>query len=55
MPDKPNERDEPTQSTPTGHKIPVPKRKDVFRDLENIAKSRKRPSAPADGSAEDER
>jgi hypothetical protein len=53
MDDKP--KDQPTQSTPTGHKIPVPTRRDVVRDLEKIAKSRKRPSAPADGSAEDER
>lgn len=27
-------------------RIPVPKRKDVFRDLEKVAKPRKRPASP---------
>jgi hypothetical protein len=30
--------DEPTQETPRGHKIPVPTREQVFRDLEKVAK-----------------
>ena len=29
---------EPTQETPQGHKIPVPTRKQVFRDLQKVAK-----------------
>jgi hypothetical protein len=28
----------PTQRTPKGHEIPVPTRKQVFRDLEKVAK-----------------
>ena len=28
----------PTQKTPQGHEIPVPTRKQVFRDLEKVAK-----------------
>lgn len=32
------EPEEPTQETPKGHKIPVPTRKQVFRDLEKVAK-----------------
>jgi len=35
-------KDQPTQKTPKGHEIPVPTRKQVFRDLEKVAK--KRPS-----------
>ena len=34
--------DEPTQRTPEGYEIPVPKKADVFRDLEKVAKPRKR-------------
>jgi hypothetical protein len=30
--------DQPTQRTPKGHEIPVPTRKQVFRDLEKVAK-----------------
>jgi hypothetical protein len=30
--------DQPTQKTPQGHEIPVPTRKQVFRDLEKVAK-----------------
>ena len=30
--------DERTQETPKGETIPVPTRKDVFRDLEKVAK-----------------
>ena len=30
--------DRPTQKTPQGHEIPVPTRKQVFRDLEKVAK-----------------
>ncbi len=37
MEDKPLEN-EPTQETPKGVTIPVPSRKDVFRDLEKVAK-----------------
>jgi hypothetical protein len=36
----------PTQTTVTGHEIPVPKRKDFMRDLEKVAKGDK-PSGPA--------
>jgi hypothetical protein len=32
------EADQPTQRTPKGHEIPVPTRKQVFRDLEKVAK-----------------
>jgi hypothetical protein len=35
---------EPTQHTPKGHEIPIPTKEDVFRDLEKVAKPRKRPS-----------
>jgi hypothetical protein len=37
------EDDQETQTTPKGHTIPVPSRQDVFRDLEKVAKPRKRP------------
>jgi hypothetical protein len=30
--------DAPTQKTPKGHEIPVPTRKQVFRNLEKVAK-----------------
>jgi hypothetical protein len=33
--------EEPTQETPQGHKIPVPTHKQVFRDLEKVAKGRR--------------
>jgi hypothetical protein len=33
---------EPTQKTPDGLEIPVPKKGDVFRDLTKAAKPRKR-------------
>lgn len=36
MADEPE--DEPTQETPEGETIPIPSRKDVFRDLEKVAK-----------------
>lgn len=42
---QPEEASEPTQETPQGHEIPVPTRKQVFRDLEKVAK---RPSRQAD-------
>jgi hypothetical protein len=32
----------PTQKTPKGHEIPVPTRKQVFRDLEKVAKPKTR-------------
>lgn len=37
--------DEPTQETPAGAKIPIPTRRDVFRDLSKVAKPRTRPDA----------
>lgn len=42
MPDEPDER--PTQHTEKGLEIPIPTREEVFRDLEKVAKPRKRPS-----------
>lgn len=30
------ERPQPTQKTPTGYEIPVPKRRDVLRDFSKI-------------------
>ncbi len=42
MPDEPDER--PTQHTEKGYEIPIPTREEVFRDLEKVAKPRKRPS-----------
>ena len=41
MTKKPTEPDEPTQKTPDGHEIPVPKKRDVLRDLRKVAKPRK--------------
>ncbi len=32
---------EPTQKTPKGHEIPVPKRGDVLRDLKKVAKGKR--------------
>jgi hypothetical protein len=32
-----NDRKQPTQKTPAGKEIPVPKRRDVMRDLKKIA------------------
>ncbi len=34
---------EPTQKTPKGHEIPVPKRKDVMKDLGKLAAPQGRP------------
>lgn len=34
------ERMDPTQETPGGGTIPVPKRQDVLRDLRKVAKSK---------------
>jgi hypothetical protein len=34
----PEEASEPTQQTPKGHKIPVPTREQVLRDLRKVAK-----------------
>jgi hypothetical protein len=44
---------EPEQQTPQGHAIPVPKRKDVLRDLRIVAKATKppRPEGVDRGSA----
>jgi hypothetical protein len=41
------ESEEPAQKTPKGHEIPVPTRKQVFRDLEKVAKAPKRPRGRA--------
>ena len=38
---------EKTQKTKKGHKIPVPNRKDVLRDLKKVAKASERASRPA--------
>ncbi len=35
---------EQTQYTPKGHEIPIPTKEQVFRDLEKVAKPRKKPS-----------
>jgi hypothetical protein len=40
---QPEEASEPTQQTPKGHKIPVPTRGQVFRDLEKVAKPSSKP------------
>jgi hypothetical protein len=40
---------EPTQYTPKGHEIPIPSREQVFRDLEKVAKPRKKPANPSNG------
>ena len=37
-----HDRDEPTQKTPEGYEIPVPKREDFMRDLEKVAKPKRR-------------
>lgn len=34
----PDEKQEDTQYTPKGHKIPVPKKGDFLRDLRKVAK-----------------
>jgi len=41
MSKKPTKQDEATQETPKGHEIPVPKKRDVLRDLRKVAKPRK--------------
>jgi hypothetical protein len=41
MPENPEK--EPTQYTPQGHEIPIPTKEQVFRDLEKVAKPRKKP------------
>lgn len=46
-------RNEPTQETPEGLTVPVPKRKDVLGDLRKVAKADK-PSDASEGSAEDQ-
>lgn len=50
-------REEPTQETPGGTKIPVPKRKDVLGDLAKVAKTNPRKESESDageGSTEDQ-
>ena len=42
--------DEPTQQTEQGAEIPIPTRKDVFRDLAKVAKSRKKQDTPGPSS-----
>lgn len=44
MTHEPDQEPEPTQETEGGAVIPVPTRGDVFRDLEKVAKPRRRPS-----------
>ena len=39
-----DEREPQKQRTPKGHEIPVPTRKQVFRDLEKVAKPRPKPT-----------
>lgn len=46
------EPEEPTQETPEGHTIPVPTKRDVFRDLEKIAKPRKARSDLPEGGTD---
>ena len=38
--------DQPTQKTPKGQEIPIPKRKDFMRDLKKAAKPSTRKSPP---------
>jgi hypothetical protein len=38
------------QVTPTGHKIPIPTRKDVMRDLTKVAKSKPSTGSGGGGS-----
>ncbi len=38
MPNDERPSEEPTQTTPQGETIPIPTRKDVFRDLEKVAR-----------------
>jgi hypothetical protein len=38
MADEPNQEPEPTQRTPKGLEIPIPKREDVMRDLRKTFK-----------------
>lgn len=45
---------EPTQETPEGATIPVPKRGDVLRDLRKVAKADKPPSDAGSGGAEEQ-
>jgi predicted methyltransferase len=47
---------EPTQETPQGQSIPVPKRKDVLADMRKIAKARPRDdeSDAGEGGAENQ-
>lgn len=45
--------DEPTQETPKGHEVPVPKRADVFSDLRKVAKPVEQPSDTGGGSADE--
>jgi hypothetical protein len=39
------------QETPTGHRIPVPTRGDVFRDLRKVAKAPEPDPSDADGES----
>ena len=42
MPEEP--KDEETEETPQGLRVPIPKRGDFFRNLAKVAKSRKKDS-----------
>jgi hypothetical protein len=46
---------EPTQETPQGQEIPVPKRGDVLRDLAKIAKANKPASDDRGSGAGDQK
>lgn len=44
----------PTQETPAGHKIPVPKRTDVLRDMRKVAGKAPKPESDASSSGAQE-
>jgi hypothetical protein len=51
-----DEKNEPTEKTPTGYKVPVPKRDEFFGNLKKAAKSEDRPTgsgAPPASAAAD--
>lgn len=42
-------RPQPTEKTPRGHEVPIPKRGEFFANLKKVARAGK-PSAPAGGT-----
>ena len=42
---KQSKRDRPTERTPTGHEVPIPKRGEFFDNLKKIAKAKPKGSA----------